>query len=150
MKTKITICMMLIVSALLSIKTNAQSTGNNNWAAGDFLGYTQTANNLNFGFGAGPTTYMTLTPAGLLGIGTASPTNLFEVSDTKTATYSATGALTASSQLVNSNNSGNLQYSSLGFAVCSQTSGSWASGWISLVQPNSGKMEISLLRSETL
>ena len=139
MKTKITICMMLIVSALLSIKTNAQSTGNNNWAAGDFLGYTQTANNLNFGFGAGPTTYMTLTPAGLLGIGTASPTNLFEVSDTKTATYSATGALTASSQLVNSNNSGNLQYSSLGFAVCSQTSGSWASGWISLVQPNSGK-----------
>ena len=66
MKKNIIICVMLIISALWIINTNAQSTTNTNaWALGDYLGYNGITHDLSFGFGAGPTTYMTLSTGGL-------------------------------------------------------------------------------------
>jgi hypothetical protein len=74
-----------------------------------------------------------------VGIGTSTPGNLFQINDTKTTTYSPTTAPTMSSQISNVNNSlTNLEYASLGFAVCSQTSGNVAVGFLSLVQPTYG------------
>ena len=60
---------MLILSALWSIETNAQSTsGTTNWAFGDFLGYNGTTHNLDFGFGTGPAIFMNLLTSGDLNI----------------------------------------------------------------------------------
>lgn len=91
---------MLIIPVLLSINTNAQSTGNNTYVGGDYLGYNTTTNNLNFGFGAGPTTYMTLTPAGSLGLGITAPGSLFQINGNAAIGYSATTAAPANGLLV--------------------------------------------------
>lgn len=110
MKTKRTI--LILTAALMfviwSIKINAQSTGNNTWVSGDFLGYYQTSYNLNFGFGSTPITYMALTPSGYLGIGTTSPvayldvnplfsgvaTNIYDIKTNFTLQNNNTGAVT--------------------------------------------------------
>ena len=74
--------------------------------------------------------------SGNIGIGTTSAGSLLSINDTKNATYSSSASPTTSSTISNNNNSlTNLEYSSLGFFVSSQTSGAVSAGYITLIQP---------------
>ena len=72
MKKNLLICLILILlTGLGSIKSNAQSTtAGNAYSAGYFLGWDNFNQNLDFGFGSPLyTPFMSLTPAGNFGIG---------------------------------------------------------------------------------
>ena len=88
MKRNLKICIILIfLSILWGIKTNAQSTWTGNTPGTNyFLGYYPAAD-LTFGFGSGPTSYMQLNgitaPVGFLGIGLnfTTPQNLLHLNE---------------------------------------------------------------------
>ena len=103
MKKNLTICLMLIMSVLWSIETNAQSTGTGNAPGFNyFLGYNPATMPLIFGFGPGPTEYMRLTTSGWLGIGLTAPQSLVHLYNS----YAANGE--AYIQWTNTTTSNNL------------------------------------------
>lgn len=72
-----------------------------------------------------------------IGIGTQTPVSLLNIRNTKIASYSSTALPTPTIRIDNVTNSQStpLQYSSLGFNICSQTSGNNSYGTITLLQP---------------